>query len=163
MAPRNHLGKSIFFSTTLPATNDAAGFEALTWTELEYGQSYPQFGISHANIDVEDLKTGFSKGVKGIASGTDSQGSNWIDGSALTTNQAAFKAACDSPGGDIAIKIGTGSGTDNALAEGDPVVYAQGYVHSFQKMQATASNYEGFTYNFKQNAPEVIDDEPAAA
>lgn len=160
-ATRNHLGKSIYFSTTLPATNDAAGFEALTWTELEYGQSYPQFGITHANIDVEDIKSGFTKGVKGAGSGVDSQGSCRIVGSALTTNQTAFKAACDSAGGDIALKIGSGTGTNNALTTGDVVTYAQGYVHSYQPMQANASGHEGFTYNFKQNEPDITATEPA--
>lgn len=159
---RNNIGKSIFYSTTLPATNDAAGFEALTWTELEHGQTYPQFGITHANIDVSDLKSGFTSGTKGAGSGVDSQGSCRIVGSELTTNQLAFKALCDGAGGDIAIKIGTGSGTDKAVVEGDRVVYAQGYVHSYQENQATDSTHEGFVYNFKQNAPDVVDTEPAA-
>ncbi len=159
---RNNLGKSIFFSTALPATNDKAGFEALSWTELEYGQSYPQFGITHANIDVEDLKSGRTVGVKGSASGTDTQGSCRIVGSALTTNQAAFVAACKSAGGDVAIKIGTGTGTDNALETGDTVIYAQGYCHSYQRNQATQGGYEGFTYSFRQNQDEIEDEEPAA-
>lgn len=161
MSTRNHIGKKIFFSSTLPATNDAAGFEALTWTELETPQTLPQFGITHANIDVEDLGSGFTKGVKGAASGVDSQGSCRIVDSELATGQATFADLCKSAGGDVALKIGTGSGTAGALAEGDPVVYAQGYVHSYQENQATVSNYEGFVYSFKQNEPEIIDAEPA--
>lgn len=159
-ATRNHLGKSIFFSATLPATNDADGFEALTWTELEYGQSYPQFGITHANIDVEDLKSGFTKGIKGAGTGTDSQGSCRIEDSALTANQTAFKAICDDENGLVALKIGTGTGTNNALQTGDTVTYAAGYAHSFQPMQANASGHEGFTYNFRQNDPDIVATEP---
>ena len=162
MATRNQIGKKIFFSATLPATNNAAGFEALTWVELEYPQSLPQFGISHANIDVEDLASGFTKGVKGAATGVDSQGSCRIEDSALETGQAAFAAICKAAGGDVALKIGTGSGTAGALVEDDPVVYAQGYAHSYQENQATVSAYEGFVYNFKQNEPEIADTEPAA-
>lgn len=160
MSTRNHIGKSIFFSATLPATNDAAGFEALTWTELEHPQTLPQFGITHANIDVEDLKSGFTKGVKGAASGVDSQGSCRIVGSELATGQATFAALCKAAGGNVALKIGTGSGASGALVADDPVVYAQGYVHSYQENQATVSAYEGFVYNFKQNEPEVVDAEP---
>jgi hypothetical protein len=160
MATRNNIGKTIYFSATLPATNDAAGFEALTWLELEHPQTLPQFGVSHANIDVADLKSGLTKGVKGAASGVDSQGSCRIEASALATNQATFKALCESAGGNVAIKIGTGSGASAALASGDPVVYAQGYVHSYQENQATDSSHEGFTYSFKQNELEIIDTEP---
>jgi hypothetical protein len=159
---RNNIGKSIYFSASLPATNDAAGFEALTWLELETPQTLPQFGVTHSNIDVPDLKSGFTKGNKGAASGVDSQGSCRIVDSALATNQATFKGICDSAGGDIALKIGAGSGTANALAEGDVVEYAQGYVHSYQENQATDSTHEGFTYNFKQNELTVKDTEPAA-
>ena len=161
MATRNNIGKSIYFSTTLPATNDAAGFEALTWVELEFPETLPQFGVTNNNIDVPDLKSGFTKGTKGAASGVDSQGSNRIDGSVLATGQAAFKTLCDGASGACAIKIGTGSGAAAALVATDPVEYAQGYVHSYQENQATDSSYEGFVYNFKQNALTIKDEEPA--
>jgi len=161
MATRNNIGKTIYFSTTLPATNDAAGFEALTWVELEFPETLPQFGVTNNNIDVPDLKSGFTKGTKGAASGVDSQGSNRIDGSVLSTGQAAFKTLCDGASGACAIKIGTGSGAAAALVATDPVEYAQGYVHSYQENQATDSSYEGFVYNFKQNALTIKDEEPA--
>lgn len=160
MATRNNIGKSIFFASALPATNDDTGFEALTWLELEHPQTLPQFGVTNSNIDVSDLKTGFTSGVKGSASGVDSQGSNRIEASELTTNQLAFKALCDGPTGVCSIKIITGSGTGNAPATGDPVEYAQGYVHSYQENQATDSTHEGFVYNFKQNALTVKADNP---
>lgn len=160
MATRNNIGKSIYFSATLPATNDAAGFEALTWVELEHPQTLPQFGVTNANIDVPDLKTGFTSGVKGAGSGLDTQGSCRIVDSSLATGQAAFRTVCDSVGGNIAIKIGTGTGTAGALASGDEVEYAQGYVHSYQENQATTDTHEGFVYNFKQNALTVKDQEP---
>ena len=161
MATRTNIGKTIYFSTTLPATNDAAGFEALTWVELEFPETLPQFGVTNNNIDVPDLKSGFTKGTKGAASGVDSQGSNRIDGSVLSTGQAAFKTLCDGASGACAIKIGTGSGAAAALVATDPVEYAQGYVHSYQENQATDSSYEGFVYNFKQNALTIKDEEPA--
>lgn len=161
MSTRNNIGKTIYFSAVLPATNDAAGFEALTWVKLEHPQTLPQFGVTNANIDAPDLETGFTKGIKGAASGVDSQGSCRIVNSVLATGQAAFRAICDSMGGDIAIKIGTGSGAANALVAGDTVEYAQGYVHSYQENQATTDTYEGFVYSFKQNALTVKDEEPA--
>jgi hypothetical protein len=129
--------------------------------ELEHPQTLPQFGIAHTNIDVSDLKTGFTSGVKGAGSGLDTQGSNRIVDSELATGQAAFRVICDSTGGNIALKIGTGTGTAGALDTGDVVEYAQGYVHSYQENQATTDTHEGFVYNFKQNAPTIKDDEPA--
>ena len=161
MATRNNIGKTIYFSATLPATNNAAGFEALTWLEIEYPQTLPQFGVTHAAIDVPDLKSGFTKGGKGAATGVDSQGSHRIEASALATNQATFRALCDSAGGAVALKIGTGSGTDAALVSGDPVEYAQGFVHSYQENQATNDSFEGFVYSFRQNELTVKDTEPA--
>ena len=160
MATRNSIGKTIYYSTALPATNDKAGFEALTWVELEFPQTLPQFGVTNANIDVSDLKTGFTKGTKGAASGVDSQGSFRIEGSALATGQAAFKTLCDGPSGACAIKIGTGTGAAGALVATDQVEYAQGYVHSYQENQATDSSFEGAVYNFKQNALTVKDVQP---
>lgn len=151
MTARNNLGKSIFFSATLPATHTAAGFVALTWLELENPQTLPQFGISHGNIDVPALKTGFTSGVKGAASGVDTQGSCSISSSTLTTNQLAFKAICESNSGLIALKIGTGTGAGGALVSANVVEYAQGYVHSYQENQPTETTFEGFTYSFKQN------------
>lgn len=161
MATQNHIGKTIYFSATLPATNNAAGFEALSWIELEHPQSLPQFGTTNTNIDVEDLKSGFTKGIKGPAAGTDTQGSCRIDGGALATGQATFKGICDGASGAIALKIGKGTGADNALIATDKVEYAQGYVHSYQANQATSTTHEGFVYNFKQNDFTVVDEEPA--
>lgn len=160
MASRNHLGKTLFFAAGNVA-NTEAGFEAVTWLELENGKSYPQFGVTHSNIDVEDLKSGFTKGIKGAASGVDSQGACNIDDSTLSANQATFKALCADPNGLICFKIATGSGTDKAVVAGDVVTYAQGYVHSYTPEQATVSTSEGFTYNFKQNDEDITSVEPA--
>lgn len=161
MATKTNIGKSVYYSPALPATNDAAGFEALTWTEVEHPIQAPQFGISHANIDVPDLKGGLTIGVKGAASGTDSQSTYRIEGGELETGQTALKTAAETSGTVGSFKIGRGSGTAGALATGDPVEYAQGYVHSYVENQATNDSYEGFSVNFKQNAVSVKATEPA--
>jgi hypothetical protein len=161
MATKTNIGKSVFYSPALPATNDAAGFEALTWTEVEHPIQAPQFGITHANVDVPDLKTGFTTGAKGAASGVDSQSSYRIDGGALKTGQSALKTAAETLDTVGSFKVGRGSGTDGALETGDPVEYAQGYVHSYNENQATTDTYEGFSVNFKQNAVSVKATEPA--
>jgi hypothetical protein len=161
MSTKTNIGKSVYFSPALPATNDAAGFEALTWTEVDHPIQAPQFGLSHGNTDVPNLKSGFTTGAKGAASGKDSQSSYAIDNGARTAGQTALKENAETLGTVGSFKVGRGSGTDGALVTGDPVVYAQGYTHSYEENQATDNSYEGFSVNFKQNAVAVEATEPA--
>lgn len=161
MTTGSHIGKTVYIATAAPATNDDAGFEALTWVEIAGWQVLPQFGISNANIDVPDGKSGFTSGLKGAASGNDSTMSfRDVSGDA---GQAALRTAADAggAGGIVSIKVGKGSGTDNALTSGDPVEYAHGYVHSFVKIQGDTTTHEGFGANFKQNGLTIEDTEPA--
>ena len=109
---KNHLGKSIFVSAANPATNNAAGFEALTWTEVAGLQQLPQLGITHAGIDVPDLKSGFTGAVKGAASGKDTQ--MVFRAVAGDAGAAILLAQANDNTGDLSVKIVDGSGTDNA-------------------------------------------------
>ena len=147
-------------SAALPATNNAAGFVALTWTKVEGIQQLPQLGTSNAIIDVEDLQTGFTSGVKGAGSGNDSQMAIRDIGSS-DAGQVIIKTAANGPDGAMSIKIVEGSGTDQAPVAGDPVEYAQGFAHSYLFNQGNTSTYKGFTANFKQNALSISATEPA--
>jgi len=159
----NHIGKTLYVAQALPATNNAGGFEALTWVQVKGIQTLPVFGVSHSGIDVPDLATGFTQSVKGAAAGRDSTftfrriaaDAGQID----VQEQAADEAGLGS------IKIVTGSGADSGdgpiPATGDRVIYAQGYFHSFEPNQATDSTFEGATVSFRQNAVEVEATEPA--
>lgn len=160
MAVQNHLGLTIYVSAALPATNDAAGFEALTWAKASGWVELPQFGISNETIDVPDGESGFTAGVKGAGSGVDTTMSFSIDGS-LDSGQTIIRDQADDQQGEIAIKIVRGSGTDNAPETGDPVQYAQGFAHSYQENQGTTTSYEGFTTGFRQNGLTIQATEPA--
>lgn len=156
-----NIGNSVYVAAALPAANNAAGFEALTWIEVAGAVSAPSLGISNNNIDVPNLKTGFTTGLKGAASGTDNTFTfQTVSGDA---GQAALIAAALAQGtaSNISVKIVRGTGVDNAPVAGDNLVYAQGYAHSYQDMERTDSSYEGFTANFKQNAEQVYGTEPA--
>jgi hypothetical protein len=159
----SHIGATLYISTTLPATNDAAGFEALTWTKVGGLIQEPQFGKSDEMIDVPSLSTGYSTAVKGMGSGMDS--SMQFRDVASDTGQASLIAAATTYPGECAVKIGYGTGAagadGNALATGDIVHYAQGVVHSYQRNQGTGTSYKGFQVNFRQNALAVTDAEPA--
>ncbi len=148
----SHIGKTIYVAEAIPATNDAAGFAALTWTKVSGVQVLPQLGVSHSNIDVPDLETGFTAGLKGAGSGNDSTAS--FRDVAGDAGQTTLRDLAQS-GGDAglgSIKIVKGSGTNQAPASGDPVEYAHGYFHSYVRIQGDDSSHEGFSVNFKQNA-----------
>ena len=159
MATQNNIGKTLYISAALPATNDDTGFEALTWTKVNGVQSLPQLGVSGANIDVPDLQTGFTAGVKGAMSGNES--SCAFRTVASDTGQALVETTANSPNGDVSVKIVDGSGTNQAPVSGDPVQYAQGYFNSYLENQGDTTTHEGFSVSFKQNDFTVDDTEPA--
>ncbi|KGM50665.1 hypothetical protein [Pseudooceanicola atlanticus] len=156
----NSIGTSLYIATAAPATNDKAGYEALTWVQVNGLIQGFQFGISHAMIDIPDLLTGFTTAVKGAATGTDSQAQ--FRQVPSDTGQGTVLAQANDNDGIVSIKMGVGSGTGGALAEGDPVVYAQGVLHSYLPNQPTTTSFEGFSASFRTNDFAVIDVEPAA-
>lgn len=146
---QNHIGKTIWVATAHPATNDAAGFEALNWVEAKGNITLPQLGITHSMIDIPDLKTGFTSAVKGAAQGVDTTMTfREVSGD---TGQANLKAQAVDNDGVLSVRIVNGTGTDNAPQTGDAVEYAQGIAHSFQPNQGDNSSYEGFQVGFRQN------------
>lgn len=158
MATKNNIGKTLYISAALPATNDATGFEALTWTKVNGVQSLPQLGVSGANIDVPDLQTGFTAGVKGAMSGNESTVSfRRVDSD---TGQALAETTANSAEGVCSIKIVRGSGTAQAPVTNDPVQYAQGYLNSYLEIQGDTTTHEGFTVTFKQNGLTIDDTQP---
>lgn len=156
MATKNHIGETIFVARALPAANTLAGFRALTWVKATGVQQLPQFGVSHANTDVEDLETGFTAGVKGAATGNNSSMAFRDLGNAqMDPGQLIIKEQSEHGDGDISIMIVRGSGANRAPAVGDPVKFAQGYAHSYLENQGNVTSFKGFTAGFKQNAPTV--------
>lgn len=148
----SHIGKTIYVAEALPATNNAAGFEALTWVKVNGVQTLPQLGVTHSDIPVADLQTGFTSGIKGAATGNDSTMTFRMVASDAGQEDVRNRANAGGTGGAASIKIVKGSGADQAPATGDPVQYAQGYLHSYVEIQGDDSSHEGFSVNFRQNA-----------
>jgi hypothetical protein len=163
MTTANQIGLTIYGVAGAPATNDDTGFEALTWVQLKGTQMLPKFGVTHANIDVSDLGTGFTSGVKGAASGNDSTFTFHGDG--LDTGIATAITAANSKAGLYSLKIVRGTGTDTgdgpAPVSADIVSYAQGYLHTYDLNEKDDSSFEGGTISFKQNDFTVDAAEPA--
>jgi len=152
MATNNDIGKRIYVAAGVPATNNAAGFEALTWVRARYHQTLPQLGITHSDIDVEDMETGFTKGVKGAAQGVTTQITFRIENTDRDDpGQIIVKTQSQDEEGTISVKIVDGTGADNAPQAGDLVQYAQGYLKDYQPNQGTVTSHEGFSASFRQN------------
>jgi hypothetical protein len=156
----SHIGKRLFISVGTPTANTAAGFAALTWVEVKGVGVMPQLGVSHAAIDVPDLASGFTRGLKGASTGNDS--SMTVRQILADAGQVAIRGLADGGGqagaGSIRILRPTGTiGSDGVPAGiiGDALQYATGFFHSFLEMQADVTTYEGFTCSFRQNAVTV--------
>lgn len=163
MATKNDIGKRIYVVAGVPATNDTAGFEALTWVWARYHTTLPQLGITHNEIQIPDMEQGFDKIVKGAATGVTTTISFRVDNNDRDNpGQLIVQGQAIDEDGDISIKIVDGSGADGEPATGDLVQYAQGIAHSYQPNQGTTDSYEGFTVTFRQNEQTVPATEPAA-
>jgi len=159
MSTRTHIGKQVWIATALPATNDAAGFEALNWVRVNGFTGGLQLGFEAENIDIPDIASGITLGAKGMRSGIDSEMSfRRIEGG--DAGQDALKAAADGCSSVGAIKI-ISADCNSPAEEGDRVQYAQGYFHSFKEMEIEEGGYEGASVNFKQNRPTIEATEPA--
>lgn len=147
----SHIGKTIYVADAHPATNTEAGFEALTWVKISGVQTMPQLGVSHSDIPIPDLQTGFTAGVKGAGTGNDSTMTFRLVDADAGQIDIRDLANAGGTGGNCSIKIVKGSGVAQAPVAGDPVQYAQGYAHSYIEIQGDDSSHEGFSVNFRQN------------
>lgn len=152
-----HIGASLYVATSLPATNDTAGFEALSWVKLDGPVQYPQFGTTHADVQVPNAETGFDKMGKGAASGQATSFACQIsDGE---NGHSEVKALADGRPGEGSLKIAYGdAGTVEA---GDDVEYAAGVFKDFVRNQGDSTTHRGFTSGFTQNDFTVEGTEPA--
>lgn len=155
----NDIGTSVYIATSKPATDDAAGFAALTWTRVNGVQSVGEMGLTHAGIDVDDLGSGVSTQVKGMASGRDT--TMVFRHVASDTGQGTLKTQADDADGVLSVKVGKGSGADGALASGDAVEYFHGIVHSHTRRERSGTSNNGFSVVFHNNIAAVTGTQPA--
>jgi hypothetical protein len=165
MTVKSHIGNRLFVAQAVPATNNAAGFEGLTWVEVFGWMTLPQFGVSHSAIDVPDGASGFTRGLKGAGVGNDS--SFAVTEIANDPGQIDIRELADvgGAGGVGSIRIVQPSGalvnSVPALVTGDPVEYAQGFFHSYLPNQGDTTSYRGFSVNFRMNAVAIAATLPA--
>lgn len=137
---------TLWIATGVPATFDKAGYEAMTWTKVGGIVSVGAIGVTDNLIDVPDLETGFTKGVKGARVGT-------VIATAMReiksdAGQAAFKAAC-AAFTEYSFKILEPTASDE-------VEYISGLPHDWTRNERSTTAYAGFTANLRSNYPSVV-------
>ena len=155
----NYIRDILYVATALPATNNAAGFNALTWVKVNGPSVLPKFGMSHNVIEVPDLETGIKTGEKGMASGVEATIS--VREIASDTGQTTLRTQALDSAGIASLKIvRKPSGASNAPATGDKVEYAQGFLHTYEPNENSGESYTGFTVSFRQNLATVYATQP---
>lgn len=156
-----NVGVRVYHSPAAPATNTAAGFEALTWTEVAFPNLRPALGGSeHQLVSAENLATNETVNAKGIANYPPVPlAFTEVEGDA---GQAAVELAADNARGVGSIKVIQASGVNNAPMTGDPVKYAQGFYHGYLPTEGGAAVASGFTATFQPTAKTVKAAQPAA-
>ena len=155
----NFIRDILFVAAALPATNNAAGFNALTWVKVNGIQMLPKFGMTHNVIDVDDLETGITTGEKGMASGVEATAV--VREIASDTGQTTLRTqALDSTGTASFKIVRKPSGALNAPATGDKVEYAQGFLHTYEPNDNNGESFVGFTVSFRQNLATVYATQP---
>jgi len=136
----------LYIATGVPATFDKAGYEAMTWVQVKGIVSVGTIGVTDAIIDVPDLETGFTKGVKGARTGTDTPVA--MREIKADPGQVAFKAAC-AAFTEYSFKV-------LEPAASDEVEYISGLPKDWQRNERSTASYAGFTATIRANYPSVV-------
>lgn len=136
----------LYIASGIPATFDKAGYEALSWTQVKGIVSVGAIGVTDNIIDVPDLETGFTKGVKGARVGT-----------VIPIAMREIK----NDGGQDALKDACNAFVEYSFKILEPtasgeVEYISGLPHDWQRNERSTTAYAGFTANLRSNYPSVV-------
>lgn len=156
-----HIGTKIAIATGRPATNDQAGFEALTWVEMTEGLvSIGAIGDTSETVTVPDMTTGRNMTLKGSVTGDTvniavSRQRATATG-ALDAAQAAIKAAAKAGCGEYSLRIvEPDCGAQNGITQ-----YVCGQIGNWKETERSTTSYAGFTFDVMVNY-EPVDVYPA--
>lgn len=141
------IGTTVAIATGAPATNNKAGFEALTWVVIAGVVEAPAFATADAMIDVPDLQTGFTSQIKGAKTGA--SGSLAFREVASDAGQAAVETACNTRGNYSLRKI-----------TGTVYEYCTGTLSNFAPNPETVTSYAGASATFMANDVRVVTTAP---
>jgi hypothetical protein len=149
----NLIGTKIAIATGRPATNDSAGFAALTpWVQAELGTvSIGAIGDTNETITVPDLTTGRNTTIKGAVTGdivnVAFSRQRIAATGALTAAQIAFQAAAQAMGGEYSIRVTETNGV---------IHYFTGQIMNWKQTEMTTTSYAGFTFDCAINTTPVV-------
>ncbi|KQQ72931.1 hypothetical protein ASF70_15785 [Rhizobium sp. Leaf321] len=135
-----------FVATGKPATFTKVGYEAMTWVQVKGVVSIGATGVSDNIIDVPDLESGFTLGVKGARSGTETEVA--LREVKADPGQVAFKAACDA---FVEYSFKILEPTASGQAE-----YITGVPSNWRRNERSTTTYAGFTATVRSNYPSVF-------
>lgn len=132
---------TFWISNSLPATENEAGYEALTWTQVKgIGMAgAPKF--AHSLIDVPDLESGITRAVKGMKAGEDTD----LNFRFIASDAGqALVDTCDQSTTDCSVKWVHPTAANKTT-------YAQGVIHSLSMNEFDGENYAGSVFKFRPN------------
>jgi hypothetical protein len=151
----SNITTQVWVAAGAPATFDKAGYEALTWVKVFHPITAPTPGIETSMIDIPNLETGFTKGVKGASMGrVSSMAHAFPEGSSTDAGQDDLKDyAAESYTDEISVKLVLPNSTNK-------VAYMTGLAFGYLENEGTTESYRGFTCSFRQNYPGVTTTPP---
>ena len=137
------IGSTLHLVAAAPATEDAAGYEALTFVEVGEVISIGAIGDTSEDVTVTKLKDGRTEHFNGAKDG------------------GSVPVACVREEGDAGQAIVEAEGNSNTTISfkvvdpnGD-ARYSYGRLANIQTPERTASSYEGLTFEMRRNSGTV--------
>jgi len=142
----SNIGTEVYISSALPATDDQAGYEALTWTEVGGVLTFGEVGSTTSEVSYDLLKSGLTITEKGPTQ---------YGKPVLTyvkrpgdTGQAAVVAAAEaSNNADVALKV--------VRPDGE-IEYFQANVMGDKYSEANPTSARSKTHNVAINSKPVV-------
>ena len=138
------IGTTPHVAAAAPATEDAAGYAALTWVEVGGIVSIGEKGDDAEDVTVSALKTGRTEHSIGA-----------IDGGAVAVSCKNILADA----GQVIIKAGNNNDVDHSFKMTDPdgtLLNFQAKIASGKYSEKTASAYEGYDFEVRVNTATVV-------
>lgn len=141
----------LYIASGVPATFDKAGYEAMSWLQVKGIVSIGAIGVTDAMVEVPDLESGFTKGVKGARVGDEVP--------------IAMREVKSDPGQD-ALKTACEAFVEYSFKVLEPaasgeVEYFSGPPSNWKRNDRSTTTYAGYTAAARMNYPSVVTTVPA--
>ena len=143
----NYIGFTLKAALGAPATDDQAGYDALTYVTVKGFSMVPTNRFTTNDIDTEDVETGIIQGQKGGGTGDNQvigfHTNNGTDGHAEMALWGGF-----SQDDQVTFQVISKDGTAAS--------YLTGILRNYKPKEGTITNDDGFTVEFRQNRQALV-------